>query len=189
MRYAAAAATLLLAACSATPEAPTTEAPTSAQRETLITRTGVVQTVDLQTRQVLIRGESGRMLSLTAGPEVRNLAQLESGDVVQLDYYEAVAARMADSASPAMTETTVASERAPEGAKPGAAAASVVRTVVIFQSYDPASQLATFLMEDGSVGVARVKPEMQAFAAARQPGDRIDLTLVEAIAVRIRETG
>jgi len=174
---------LMLAGCAGT----TDTAPQSAERESLIVRKAVVETVDVEGRQVLLRGEQGRMLTVTAGPEVRNLAQLESGDVVRLEYYEAVAVTMADASKTGDVTSVAIAERAPEGEKPGVTAGEAINLVVTFISYDPATAVATFALPDGGVETAVVKPELRDFAAARQSGDRIDLTITRGIAVSIQE--
>lgn len=177
------AATLMIAGC-----AETTPGPLSAERETIVTRTAIVETVDIETRQVLLRTDGNRMLSLVASPEVRNLPQLDSGDVVRFDYYEAVAARMANVGDSGEAVGAVIADRAPEGTKPGAAVGVVVNMVVEFVSYDPNTAIATFITPDGVVQNVVVKPEMRDFAAARKSGDRIDLTITQAVAVSIEET-
>lgn len=182
------AAVVALVATSLFACAENADAPVSAERESVVTRKAVVQSVDLEGRQVLLEGENGKMLSVTAGPEVRNLAQIEPGDVVRLDYYEAVSVKMADPSDASAPEGVVLTERAPEGAKPGAAAAATLRMVVEFISYDPASAVATFVAPDGIVETANVRPEMRAFAAGLESGDLVDLTMTEAVAVSIEET-
>lgn len=175
-----------LFACSETPEAP--EAPVAAERESTVTRRAVVESVDLETRQVLLRGEDDRLLSIIAGPEIRNLPQLQPGDVVRTDYYEAVSVRMAQPSDQSAPEGVVLTQRAPEGAKPGAAGAASVRLIVEFISYDPVSGIATFVTPDGVVQTVTVQPEMRDFAAGLESGDRVDLTMTEAVAVSIEET-
>lgn len=178
------AVAMITAGCAAETE----PAPQLAERENLVTRRAVVETVDVEGRQVLLRGEGGRMLTVEAGPEVRNLAQLEPGDVVKLELYEAVAVKMADPSKPGDPMAVAVAERAIEGAKPGAAAGEAVNLVVSFISYDPATSVSTFALPDGRVETVVVRPEMREFAAARQPGDRIDLTIIRAVAISIEET-
>lgn len=181
-------ATVLVVASSLFACSDMADPPVSAERQSLVTERAVVQSVDLESRQVLLESDDGRMLGITAGPDVRNLAQLEPGDVVRLDYYEAVSVRMADPSDASAPEGVVVTERAPEGAKPGAAAAASVRMVVEFISYDPASSIATFVTPDGVVQTAAVRPEMRDFAAGLESGDLVDLTMTEAVAVAIEET-
>ena len=68
----------------------------SAQRESVIETSATVESVDQQTREVLLRAPDGRTLAVMAGPEVRNLSELKAGDTVQVTYYESVAARLDD---------------------------------------------------------------------------------------------
>ncbi|MBK8535127.1 MAG: hypothetical protein IPL59_08320 [Candidatus Competibacteraceae bacterium] len=56
-----------------------------------ITAVGVVQTVDLKNRLVSIKNEDGKIFTIHAGPEVRNLAQIGPGSVVKVEYHEALA--------------------------------------------------------------------------------------------------
>lgn len=178
------ACVLMLAGCARD----NASAPESAERENLVTRRAVVETVDVEGRQVLLRGENGRMFTVNAGPEVRNLAQLESGDVVKLEYYEAVAVKMAGSDAQSGPTAVAVTERAPEGAKPGATVAATMKVTVDFISYDPKSSIATFSLPNGTIETAFVQPEMREFAAARKSGDRIDLTMTRAVAVSIEES-
>lgn len=179
-----AAALAALAACAEAP-AP---APTEASRETAARVAAVVQEVDQSTRQVLLRGEDGRLLSIIAGPEVRNLAQLEPGDRVAAYYIESMAARMATAGDLEQTVTTQVAERAPVGSRPGAAAATVVTSVVTFGSYDPATNVVTFTGPTGVPHSLVVPPELREFVAARRAGDRIAVEYTEAVAIGIEET-
>jgi len=93
---------------------------------------------------------------------------------------ESVAVGMA---LPEDTDETIALEGAvvaPEGAKPGVAGAEVFSTVVEFISYDPKSKVALVELNDGNIYAAKVRRELRAFAAARQPGDRIAAAIVLA---------
>ena len=54
-----------------------------------------VELVNQETREVRLCTADGRELMVVAGPEVRSLPQLQSGDVVRVTYYESVAASLA----------------------------------------------------------------------------------------------
>lgn len=173
---------LTMAACAS--EAP---APQSAEREIVVTRMATVVDIDRENRQILLERTDGKMLSVTAGPEVRNLDQLEPGDVVRSDYYEAISVKMANPSDTSPPEGTVVAGRSPEGAKPGVAAGESVRMIVDFISYDPATAIATFRTPDDMVHTAHVEPDMRAFAAGLETGDRVDLTMTKATAITIDE--
>jgi hypothetical protein len=54
-----------------------------------------VESVDQQTREMLLRGAGGRLFAVKAGPAVENLARVKSGDRVVVRYVEALAASLA----------------------------------------------------------------------------------------------
>ena len=76
-----------------------------------------VETVDQQARTVLLRGPTGGLLTVHAGPEVRNLPQVKPGDQVVVRYTEAVAARIVRPGDPAPESTTTMARAAPGNAR------------------------------------------------------------------------
>jgi hypothetical protein len=179
------AAALVLAGCTDHRDPPVQ----SAQRETILETTATVLAVDQTTREVRLRPATGEELTVVAGPEVRNLPQLEAGDVVRLTYYEAVAARMAEPGAAGPTTATVVAGRAPEGGKPAGMVGTTVDMVVEFLGYDAQTGVATFKTPEGVTQRVEVSPAMRDFAAARRPGDRVAVQITSAVAVSIVETG
>lgn len=168
----------------------TARAPQSASVEETVEATAVVQKLDLLTRKVVLEAEDGRMLTIVAGPEVRNLAQIDLGDKVKAVYIRGIAARMAAPGQAAEgTEVTTGIVRAGEGEKPAAIAGESVRTVVKIVSFEAPSNLVTFAAPDGFVRSVVVRePEMQEFARGLKPGDEVEVTFTEAFAIGIVET-
>lgn len=185
---ACAAMALLVAGCAGKHAEAPPPATQSAQRESLLETTAVVEHVDQQTREVRLRGTDGQTVTVVAGPEVRNLAQLATGDVVRLTYYESVAARMAEPGEGGPGSAAVLAARAPEGARPAGLVGGTVAMVVTMVAYNPATSVATFTTADGATESVVVHPAMRAFAAARHPGDRVAVELTRAVAVSIVET-
>jgi hypothetical protein len=161
----------------------------TAQRESTVETVAVVETVDQKTREVRLRAANGELVDLVAGPEIRNLPQLAVGDRVRVTYYESVAARMAEPGAGGPTTAAAVAGRAPQGQKPAGLLGATVNMVVTMVSYDPASAVATFTTPEGTTESVVVHPAMRAFAAARKPGDRVDVQLTSAVAVSIVETG
>ncbi len=179
---AALGAALALAGCGGGAE------PESAAREQTQTLSAVVQSVDQETRQVLLRDDRGEILEFVAGPEVRNLPQLEPGDLVRIEYFEAVAARLAEPGDLDEPIVVGAMGRAPEGQKPGGFIAASEEMIVEFVSYDSARQIVTILGPSGEPTALPLRdPQMQAFAARRRAGDRVHVTITESLAVAIVE--
>lgn len=161
----------------------------TAERTDVLSRTAVVQSVDMTARQVLLTTDDGETVVMTAGPEVRNLDQVDAGDKVNMLYYQAVSLRMVDPGAIPATVTAAAAERAPKGAMPGVAAGEITVMIVDFIDYDAATHVARFVDGDGLVRFATVRPEMRDFAATRKDGDKVEITIEEAVAVGIEPAG
>ena len=155
-----------------------------AERTETVSLTGTVESVDVPNRLVGVR-DGGTLVVFRVGPQVQNLAEIEVGDRVSLDYYESIAVGMADPDDPGTAMGEVIAGRAAPGERPGAGLIEMVTGVVEFVSYDAAEQTATVKLQDGTVETVRVQPEMQAFAAARQPGDRIAVSIDRAVVVAV----
>jgi hypothetical protein len=165
-----------------------TATPRPAGTATLITATATVESVDMDTREVNLRADDGSLLSVVAGPEVRNLAQLEAGDVVEFNFFESVAVSMADPSDTGEPSTMILAGRTEEGDKPGGMAIEATDMVVTLVSYDDRNFIATIRMADGTTDRVTVPPELRSFAAARGPGARVLVSITDAMAVSIVET-
>jgi hypothetical protein len=149
-----------------------------------------VESVDQATRHVLLRGNDGALLTVTAGPQVQNLAQIKAGDQVVLQYTEALAARLArsdPSGSSAPVNVQSSTMRSAPGATPAAAGADQVRTTIQVESVDRANNILTFMGPTGAVRrVAVHDPDAQRFLQTLRPGDRVDIEYTEALAVALQ---
>ncbi len=97
-----------------------------------MTAVGVVQSVDLRSRLVSIKDyPDGRIFTIHAGPEVRNLAQIGPGSVVKVEYHEALALALekVQSGGINVREDTVSAGRTPAGALPGGAIEDSVKMI------------------------------------------------------------
>jgi len=159
-----------------------------ATQESLTTATATVEAIDHASRNVTLKDDAdGSSFTVTAGPEVRNLDQVNKGDHVQLDFYRATTLSMADPSDTGQHAGAVVAGRAPEGAAPGAIAASTDSFVVTVVSYDDNSGLAIFRSPDGLTRRAVVPPELRSFASTRGPGSRVLVTMTRAVAVSVSE--
>jgi hypothetical protein len=148
--------------------------------------TARVQAIDQATRLVTLRGPEGNVFEIHAGPEVRNLAQVQVGDDVVVSYYESVAitAHKPGEKEPVI-ETSVDVSRAKLGETP--AGSDVQRTTIV----------ATVVGINRSEGTVTVKgPRGKTVTvAARDPkrlerlaiGDLIELVYTEALAIGVEK--
>ncbi|MEM9044312.1 MAG: hypothetical protein AAGC81_06435 [Pseudomonadota bacterium] len=180
-----AAAALLCAALTQSPIA--AAGSDSAARESVVLGGGLVEAVDPQTREVTIRRDDDVIVSIIAGDEVRNFDQIDVGDRIQVAFYEGVLARMADPNDPGGAVTITDSERAELGDKPSGAIGQVTNIVIEFIEFNPETSIVTYRRPDGLIRLRKIHPKMQDFAASRKEGDRIEVTIEQAIAVEVTE--
>jgi hypothetical protein len=144
-----------------------------------------VETVDQQQRMVLLRGPTGTLLTVHAGPEVQNLPQVKPGDQVVIRYTEAVAARIARPGDPA-PESTASAARAAPGERPAGLVVDHVRERVRIEGVDTANNTVAFVGPGGVPRrVAVRQPAMQEFLRTLKAGDEVDVTFTEAVAIRV----
>jgi len=165
--------------------------PATAQRSaepvvsSTVQATAVVESVDQRARMIVLRREDGSLVTMKLGPEVRNLAQVKPGDRVIVEHTEAVAARMARPGQPPV-EAAEAFTRQPQGARPGAAKADVVRArVKIDQVFGNGDQVSFTGLTGARRTIPVRNPGMQAFVRSLRPGDEVDVTFLDVVAIRV----
>ena len=145
----------------------------------------IVTAVDQSQRLVTVRGPQGNEVTLEAGPEVRNLAQVRVGDTVRVIYEQAYIATLTDAEEvDPFVPVAVGAVRAEPGERPAAAVGSIVTMLVKIESVGPDGLTVTFSGPDGQLQAIYVRrEESQAFVRSLRPGDIVELTLAEALAI------
>ena len=100
-------------------------------------------TIDPETREVTLQTEDGEEYSLVADEAVKNLAQVNVGDVVTATYVEALAYEVKKGGE-AGAEATVAAGAAEPGAKPAGVVADQIKVTVTIEAIDPSVPSVTF---------------------------------------------
>jgi antitoxin (DNA-binding transcriptional repressor) of toxin-antitoxin stability system len=161
-------------------------APTAAVSERIAEVTAVVENVDTTTRQVLLRGADSSLATVKVGPQVRNLNQLRAGDTVRIGYIEALVAELVPPSGNLTADQRAGAARARPGQRPGGAAAEQIRVRVRITNVDQGSGTVNFVGPNGQPRMAVVTdPAMLALLPQVKAGDEVQLTYVEAVAVRI----
>jgi len=178
------AAALVLAACAAPPPKPVT-------RDSLVQKTATVESINLPSRLVTLRGEEGGGFTVVVDPSVKNLDQVKVGDKLVVSYYEGLAAEVKKPGEGVEgVETEVSAVKAPPGSKPGGGAGVTMRTTVTIESVDTSFNTVTFKRSDGmSRTVAIQTPEGQKFARGLKKGDQVEITYTEAVAMEVKPAG
>ena len=163
--------------------------PAPVQVDKTHTITATVESVDQKQRLVELRkGDQKQTIQVPA--EVRNFDKVKVGDEVAVTYYEGLAAefkKKGTSTTVGVLDATTGTARMPQGAsRPGAAVANKVKTTVVIEGVDKATNSVTFT---GPSGMTRtvdvVDPKAQKFIAELKKGDEVELTYVEAVAVTV----
>jgi hypothetical protein len=181
---------LALVGCAQTPSDETSPAKTAAdplvldQTEEI---SATVRQIDKSSRTLLLANDAGDSVPLVVGPEVKNFDQIQVGDRVVVRYYDAIAFEVKPPGQAATaTEADVAEVRAKPGERPAAAVGATVRTSVTIEGVDKSRNTVTFRREDGVLRVIDVvRPESQEFIKHLKPGDQVEVTYTEALAVSV----
>ncbi len=178
-------ATTVMAQDKAPAAAPTMSAIADAMgvREKMIA-VGIVQSVDLKNRLVSIKNEEGKIFTVHAGPEVRNLAQIGPGSVVKVEYHEALAMALdkVQSGGINVREDTVSVGRTPAGALPGATIEDSVKMLGTILAIDTAKR--TVLIQ-GAIHHVSLKIPANMDLKDLKVGDQIVAHYVQELGVAI----
>lgn len=147
---------------------------------------GVVERVNTRTRAVTIRTPGEDRVTVVAGPEVQNFAQIRRGDRVRLRYEEAVAVQLTPRGTNLDPEGTLGAARAEPGQRPAGAVVAMVRDTVRINAVDTTNNTVTFTSSRGVRRTVAVRsPEMQAFIRTLRPGNRVNVAIAEATALSV----
>jgi hypothetical protein len=149
-----------------------------------VNATATVVNVDAADRSITLRKEDGGELSIIAGEEVRNFAQIRKGDIVEVKYYRAAA-----SALEKVEDLNIASEssevrRTPKGAKPGMSMQHSSTIVAEVLGVDKDQRLLTVRGPQGGIVTVAVPVDMKAFDTLKV-GDRISAVYTQALAISV----
>lgn len=173
----------------AKPAAAMTAKPPAFVKEALHHMTATVTAISMDTREVTLRGKDGKEQTIKVGPDARNLAQVKVGDQLRVSYYEAFTAQMRMHDKPNQGfQSAAGAVRAPEGARPGGAAAQSTASTVTVDSVDVAGKKVTFHGTDGAVRTLPIQSdEGLKFVKTLKKGDVVDVMYTEALAVDVVE--
>ena len=149
----------------------------------MVTLTGTIKSIDKDSRSVTVVGEQGKEITVQAGPEVKNFAQLGVGDRVDVSYAQAILVELkkGGGAVVARTENSGMTSAAP-GTAPGAMAGRQVKIVGDVTKTDAATQSITVRGPQRTIDVKIRDPEQFKLIAV---GDQLEATYFEAAAVDV----
>jgi Cu/Ag efflux protein CusF len=142
-----------------------------------------VVAIDQQTRQVTLQGEDGKTWTFTAGPEVRNLAQVKRGDQVLVEYYEGLALALAPKGSGIRERAeSVGVTRAQPGQMPGGTITSTLDIVATVQAVDPQKRTVTL---QGAKKTVTLEVAKGVDLTQVKVGDQVEASYVQSYAISV----
>ncbi|WP_455200289.1 hypothetical protein [Kaarinaea lacus] len=157
----------------------------SVSEEVLITMEATVTAINQETREVTLKNAEGEEVTIVADEEVRNLAQVEVGDVLTIEYLEGVMIEVVDPATELGAMESGAAARAEPGEKPAGAMVTETSIVVEIVGIDLEAETATLKNAEGETKtvVARNPDNLKKVKV----GDRVMITYTEAVAMTVTE--
>lgn len=184
-----AAASALMLALGATYAAPAFAAdPQPTMVEKTLTAVAIVESTDPTTREVLLSGPDGRLLTVVAGPEVRNFNQIQAGDHLVLTFRKAVAVQLApaDKTLP-QPVGVVGATRAARGALPAGSGFMAMSVQVTIDSIDRRAHTVTFTDPQGVTHIVELhNPAMIHFADKLKKGDNVQINYLQSVSIKLR---
>jgi len=139
--------------------------------------------IDKATRDVTLKGPQGNLMTVTAGPDVKNFDKLKVGDQVDLQYVEALTLELKKGGGMVVGRTEKADAvGAKKGESPGGAVGRQVTIVADVVAVDPAKQIVTLKGPKQTVDLRIPDPEQFKRIAK---GDQVEAQFTQAVAVAV----
>lgn len=148
--------------------------------------TATITAIDISTRDVTLKGPEGNLVTVTAGPEVKNFDKLKVGDQVDMQYIEALTLELKKGGGLVVGRTEKADAvGAKKGEQPAGAVGRQVTIVADVVAVDPARQVVTLKGPKQTVNLRIPDPEQFKRIAK---GDQVEAKYTQAFAVAVDPT-
>ena len=147
--------------------------------------TATVTAIDAATRTVSLKDKKGKVTSLAVGEEARNFDQLKVGDVVTVDYKEAMTLTLKKEGrgKSSINESTTMNRSEP-GAKPGGTAGREVTVLADVVAVNTKTKMVTLKGPKGNTLDLKVDDPAQLKDIKK--GDQVEAVYTEALAVSVK---
>ncbi|WP_439685795.1 DUF5666 domain-containing protein [Cupriavidus oxalaticus] len=143
--------------------------------------TATVVAIDSATRTVSLRNKQGKVTELQVGDDVRNFDQIRMGDMVTVEYKQALSVSMTRQTGVRSAIERETIERAPPGTKPGGSIGREVTVTADVVNVNHKSGMVTLKGPKGKTVDVHVSDPQQLKAIRR--GDQVQAVYTEAFAV------
>lgn len=158
-------------------------APGKAAAAEVVKIAATVTAIDKASRAITLKGAKGNELSVIAGPEVKNFDQIRVGDMVSLEYVEALSLELKKGGGAAVARTEKAGAAAAKpGEKPAGAVGRQVTVVADVVDVNAQTHVVTLKGPQRTVELKVRDPEQ--FKLIKK-GDQVEATFTEAMAIMV----
>jgi len=148
--------------------------------------TATITAIDKSTRDVTLKGPEGNLVTVTAGPDVKNFDKLKVGDRVDMQYIEALTLELKKGGGLVVGRTEKADAMGTKkGEQPAGAVGRQVTIVADVVAIDPAKQMVTLKGPKQTVSLRVPDPEQFKRIAK---GDQVEAKYTQAFAVAVEPT-
>jgi hypothetical protein len=162
------------------------QAPQKATVSETVKMTATVKAIDYDSRLITLQGPEGKAMTVEAGPEVKRLKEIKVGDMVVINYTQAIAAELKKAGTSSGVSVKEDVKRAKASEKPGVSGKREVQATVTIDAVDLKNNIVTFTGPQGNVNIVAVqRPQMREFIKTLKVGDKVDVTFTEAVAVSV----
>ncbi len=147
-----------------------------------VTATATVTKINHKTRVVHIKTTDGQTYKFTASTDVQNLDQVKKGDIITVEYTEALAYEVKKH-STTDDGTATAAAAANQGEKPAGAVAQQTTMNATITAINSKTPSVTVKGSDGEVETIKVKDPSK--LKGIKVGDTVEITYIEAFAIKV----
>ena len=149
-----------------------------------VTGTATVEAVNMTTREITLRLEDGKVESFVLGDEVRNLAQVEVGDQVVVNYSVGMIMALNPSSSAIRSRVDrVETDRAELGEKPAGMVRKTVEVTATIIAVDATARTVTL---KGPLRTVTLPVAEDIDISKLKVGDQVDAVYQESLAISVQ---
>jgi len=145
--------------------------------------TASVEAIDAAKRTITLKGPEGNVVTITAGPEVKNFDQIKVGDFLVVRYVEALSLELKKGGTALRQRTDRdMGVAAKPGERPAGAVGTQTTVVADVIAVDPKKQVVTLRGPERTVDLKLRDPEQFKLVKV---GDQVEATFTEAAAISV----
>ena len=144
--------------------------------------TATVVEIDHKTRAITLKAADGRTESFVVDEAAKNLDQVKKGDVVVVNYAEALAYEVKQGGA---TGSTAVAATAQPGEKPAGVVARETTVTVTITAIDEKAPTVTFKGPQGNTRTIKVKDPAKLKGV--NVGDQVEITYTQAVALTVEK--